>query len=90
MGNLSYFTLNVQFSTLLSYCTFFSSHTTFSTTLSAHDAQRPGGLAQRRLPQQVKRATKVKISTKNSAGVLPPLRQTASWLLCILFLIYSD
>jgi hypothetical protein len=51
-----------------------------STALSPHCSQRPGGLAQRRLPLNFMRATKVQFPTKLPAGLLPPLRQTASWL----------
>jgi hypothetical protein len=38
---------------------------------------RPGGLAKRRLPLHFMLATKVQFPTKLSAGLMPPLRQTA-------------
>jgi len=47
-------------------------------------SQREGGLAQGGLTQMFKRAINVQFRTKFSAGLLPPLRQTARWLLCIL------
>jgi len=43
----------------------------------AADAQRFGGLAQRRLTLPFMRATNVQFCTTFSAGILPPLRQTA-------------
>ena len=39
---------------------------------------------QRRLPLPLLRAINVQFRTTFSAGLLPPLRQTARWLLCIL------
>ena len=43
--------------------------------------QRDGGLAQRRLPLPLLRATNVQFRTTFSAGLLPPLRQTARCVL---------
>ena len=45
--------------------------------------QRPSGLAQRRLTLHVLRATSVRARTSISAELLPPLRQTARWLLAL-------
>ena len=59
-------------------------HGTFSTTLSPHCLQRPSGLAQRRLTLPFMRATNVQFRTAFSAGLLPPLRQTACWRLAFL------
>jgi hypothetical protein len=63
-----------------------SLYSTVSTTLSSHCSQRPGGLAQWRLPLLLRVGTTFQIHTSFSRGALPPLRQTASWLLCILSL----
>ena len=46
-------------------------------TLSHACVQRDGGLAQGGLPQMFMRAINVQFRTKFSAGLLPPLRQTA-------------
>ena len=45
--------------------------------ISPHCSQRPSGLAQRRLTLPFMRATTFQFRTAFSAGVLPPLRQTA-------------
>jgi hypothetical protein len=55
------------------------------TALSPPCSQRGGGLAQRRLPQTFGRATNVQVRTTFSAGLLPPLRQTARWLSGLLY-----
>ena len=55
----------------------FSAHETLSTALSPACAQRDGGLAQGGLPLNFLWAINVQFRTKFSAGLLPPLRQTA-------------
>ena len=54
--------------------------------ISAH---RPSGLAKRRLTLPLMRVTNVQFPTAFSAGILPPLRQTACYRLAFsLFLFY--
>jgi hypothetical protein len=50
------------------------------TALSSVCIQRDGGLAQRRLPQNVMRGTAFQFRTAIPAGLMPPLRQTARYL----------
>ena len=56
-----------------------------SITHSSAYIQRDGGLAKRRLTLNVLRATSVHVCTSLSAGLLPPLRQTAR---CVLASMY--
>ena len=62
----------------LSGSTNFSHSRALSTALSLVCSQRPSGLAQRRLPLPFMRATNIHLRTAFSAGLMPPLRQTAS------------
>jgi hypothetical protein len=62
---------------------FFQIFQVFVNALSLTCSQRPGGLAQWRLPLSFMRATNVHFRTTFSAGLLPPLRQTARYLLPI-------
>ena len=59
----------------------FTVSATLSTALSSACTQRPSGLAQRRLTLPFMRATTFQFRTAFSAGLLPPLRQTASCVL---------
>ena len=71
---------------MLSFIVNLSIHTVilfffFGSLLFQHFAgacvQRPGGFAKWRLPQMFLRGNNVQFRTKLSAGLLPPLRQTA-------------
>jgi hypothetical protein len=67
--------------TLSLVCVQRSSFHIFVDRALAHCTQRPSGLAQRRLPQMFMRGTKFQLRTTLSAVLLPPLRQTASYVL---------